>query len=169
MFTGDEGLADGLLPEAQHAAMSPHLVYEGLKHHPFLHVALLVLLLLLCIRGLLCLSLHSRTHPPLALTTLSWALASSHTHTQCGGGPIWQGHAHTCRSTEDWSWYLTFRLQGFVCFFCPSYSHDVFRSCCCDDDLLRLCCWRFCWSKNKGQEGGNRRETEKKSQDLLDI
>lgn len=43
MFSGYEGLADGLLPEAQDAAMSPHLVYEGLKHHPFLHVALLVL------------------------------------------------------------------------------------------------------------------------------
>lgn len=82
MFAWDEGLADGLFPEAQDAAMSPHLVYEGLKHHPFLHVALLVLqlvlqlLLLLCIHGLLGLSLHSRTHPPLALTTLPWALAS---------------------------------------------------------------------------------------------
>lgn len=145
MFTGDEGLADGLLPEAQHAAMSPHLVYEGLKHHPFLHVALLVLLLLLCIRGLLCLSLHSRTHPPLALTTLSWALASSHTHTQCGGGPIWQGHAHTH------TLQIHRRLVVVSHVKVASYSHDVFRSCCCDGDLLRLCCWRFCWSKYRGQ------------------
>lgn len=105
MFSGYEGLADGLLPETQDAAMSPHLVYEGLKHHPFLHVALLVLqlvlLLLLCIHGLLRLTLHSRTHPPLALTTLPWALASSHTHTQCGGGLIWQGCAHTDSHTAD--------------------------------------------------------------------
>lgn len=75
MLAGDEGLADGLLPEAKHAAVAPHLVHEGLKHHPFLCEALLlVLLLLLCIHGLL--RLHSRTHPPLALTTLPWALAS---------------------------------------------------------------------------------------------
>lgn len=106
MFTGDEGLADGLLPEAQYAAVSPHLVYKGLKHHPFLHVALLVLqlvlqlLLLLCIHGLLGLSLHSRTHPPLVLTTLRWALASSHTHKQCGGGPYLAG-IHTDSHTAD--------------------------------------------------------------------
>lgn len=105
MFTRNEGLADGLLPESQHATMSPHLVYEGLKHHPLLHVALLVLQLVflhfLCIRGLRCLSLYSRTHPPLALTTLRWALASSRTHTQCGGGTMWQGHAHTQTRTAD--------------------------------------------------------------------
>lgn len=105
VFAGNEGLADGLLPESQHATMPPHLVYEGLKHHPLLHVALLVLQLmflhLLCIRGLLCLSLYSRTHPPLAPTTLRWALASSLTHTQCGGGTMWQGHAHTQSHTAD--------------------------------------------------------------------
>lgn len=62
--------------------MSPDLVHEGLKHHSLLHVALLVLqlvlllLFLLCIHDLLGLSLHSRTHPPLALTTLPRALDS---------------------------------------------------------------------------------------------
>lgn len=129
MFTGDEGLADGLLPEAQHAAMSPHLVYEGLKHHPFLHVALLVLLLLICIRGLLCLSLHSRTHPPLALTTLSWALASSHTHTQCGGGPIWQGHAHTHTLQIHRGLVVVSHVQvaGFCLFFLPKLFPRCFQ------------------------------------------
>lgn len=108
MFSGDEGLADGLFAKAEHAAMSPHLVHEGLEHHPFLQVTLLVLqliLLLFCICGLQCLSLHSWTHPPLALATPLWALDSSHTHTQFGGGPIWQGQTHSlahCGFTEDW-------------------------------------------------------------------
>ena len=77
VLAGDEGLADGLLPEAQHTRVAPHLVNEGLKHHPpFLQVALL----LLCLHGLPGLSPYSRTHPPLALTSPR-ALASSHTHT----------------------------------------------------------------------------------------
>lgn len=104
MFSGDEGLADGLFAKAEYAAMSPHLVHEGLEHHPFLHVPLLVLqliLLLLCICGLQRLSLHSWTHPPLALATPLWALDSSHTHTQFGGGPIWQGQAHAHKNTAD--------------------------------------------------------------------
>lgn len=104
MFSGDKGLADGLFAKAEHAAVSPHLVHEGLQHHPFLHVTLLVLqliLLLLCICGLQCLSLHSWTHPPLALATPLWALDSSHTHTQFGGGPIWQGQMHADRNTAD--------------------------------------------------------------------
>lgn len=111
MLAGDEGLADSLFSKAQDARMSPHLVHKGLKHHPFIHVALfllqlillLLLLLLLCIYGLLGLSLHSRTHPPLALATLLRALASSRTHTQCGGGPIRQGHTHTNTHTHTHS------------------------------------------------------------------
>lgn len=163
MLAGDEGLADGLLSKAQDTGMSPNLVHKGLKHHPFIHVALLLLqlillllLLFLCIYGLLGLSLHSRTHPPLALATLLRALASSRTQTQCGGGPIRQGHTRT----------LTHALQirrrpvlvsciTIVVF--SSYSHDVFRSCCCDDHL-RLCCWRFCWSNTKDRK----EETEEK-------
>lgn len=104
MFSGDKGLADGLFAKAEHAAMSPHLVHEGLEHHPFLHVTLLVLqliLLLFCICGLQCLSLHSWTHPPLSLATPLWALDSSHTHAQFGGGPIWQGQAHAHKNTAD--------------------------------------------------------------------
>ena len=82
VLAGDEGLADGLLPEAQHTRVAPHLVNEGLKHHPpFLQVALL----LLCLHGLLGLSPYSRTHPPLALTSPR-ALASSHTHTHAPQG-----------------------------------------------------------------------------------
>lgn len=80
MLTGDQRLADGLVPEAQHAGVTPHLVHEGLKHHPSLRVALrlnllLLLFLLLCIHGLPGLSLHSPTHPPLARTTVARALA----------------------------------------------------------------------------------------------
>lgn len=104
MFSGDKGLADGLFAKAEHTAMSPHLVHEGLEHHPFLHITLLVLqliLLLFCICGLQCLSLHSWTHPPLALATPLWALDSSHTHTQFGGGPIWQGQEHAHKNTAD--------------------------------------------------------------------
>ena len=105
--------------------MSPHLVHEGLEHHPFLHVTLLVLqliLLLFCICGLQCLSLHSWTHPPLALATPLWALDSSHTHTQFGGGPIWQGQALT-RTLRIHRRLVV--MQGFP----PDYSHDAFRSC----------------------------------------
>lgn len=78
VLAGDEGLADGLLAEAKHAAVAAHLVHEGLKHHPFLREALLLVLglLLLRVHGLLRLSLHSRTHPPPAPTALPWALAS---------------------------------------------------------------------------------------------
>ena len=35
VLAGDEGLADGLLPETQHTRVAPNLVNEGLKHHPF--------------------------------------------------------------------------------------------------------------------------------------
>lgn len=78
VFAGDEGLADGLLTKAEHAAVAAHLVHEGLKHHPFLREALLLVLWLLLLRvhGLLRLSLHSRTHPPPAPTALPWAQAS---------------------------------------------------------------------------------------------
>lgn len=128
MLTGDEGFADGLLSKAQDAGMSPHLVHKGLKHHPFIHVALLLLqlillllllLLFLCVYDLLGLSLYSRTHPPLALATLLRALASSRTQAQCGGGPVRQGHTHKhthadsthCRSAEDQFGYL--KIAGF--------------------------------------------------------
>lgn len=35
VLPGDERLADGFLPKSQHAGVAPHLVHEGLKHHPF--------------------------------------------------------------------------------------------------------------------------------------
>lgn len=35
VLPGNERLADGLLPEAQHTRVAPHLVHEGLKHDPF--------------------------------------------------------------------------------------------------------------------------------------
>lgn len=35
VLPGYEGLADGLLPESQHAGVASHLVHEGLKHDPF--------------------------------------------------------------------------------------------------------------------------------------
>ena len=35
VFAGDEGLADGLLPETKHTRVASNLVNEGLKHHPF--------------------------------------------------------------------------------------------------------------------------------------
>lgn len=147
MLAGDHGLAYGLLPEAQHAAVSPHLVDKGLKHHPFLHVALLLLLLLrrlLRIHGLLCLSLHSRTHPPLAPTAPPWALASSRTHAQCGGGS---------------SWRALLIHRGMV-----AVSHIEAAGCelfqvCRSFVLLEI---PLVEKKKKGQEGGNRREKNKK-------
>lgn len=154
MFTGNEGLADGLLPESQHATMSPHLVYEGLKHHPLLHVALLVLQLvflhLLCIRGLRCLSLYSRTHPPLALTTLRWALASSRTHTQCGGGTMWQGHVHTQTHTADPQ--RTGRgISNEGCRIVPQVIPTMFSEAVAVMMICFVCAvlLRFCWSKTK--------------------
>lgn len=59
VLAGDEGLADGLLPEAQHARMAPHLVHEGLKENPFAQKKLLLLCLLH--------RLYRRTHPLRAL------------------------------------------------------------------------------------------------------
>lgn len=35
VLPGNEGLADCLLPESQHAGVASHLVHEGLKHYPF--------------------------------------------------------------------------------------------------------------------------------------
>lgn len=35
VLPGNERLADGLLPEAQHARVAADLVHEGLKHDPF--------------------------------------------------------------------------------------------------------------------------------------
>lgn len=85
MLAGNEGLTDGLLPEAQDAGMAPHLVHKGLEHHPFLHVALMLLLQLL----LPPVCLHGRTHPPLALATPPRASASSQTHTT-----LWDPHPY---------------------------------------------------------------------------
>lgn len=147
--------------------MSPHLVHEGLEHHPFLQVTLLVLqliLLLFCICGLQCLSLHSWTHPPLALATPLWALDSSHTNTQFGGGPIWQGQAHTRSHTAD--------SQKTGCdaglFFFPS---RLFPRCLwkqfCDGNQFPLCYLRFSWSK-KQRAGRTKKDKrlKKKTQSL---
>lgn len=161
MFSGDKGLADGLFAEAEHAAMSPNLVHEGLEHHPFLHVTLLVLqliLLLLCICGFQCLSLHSWTHPPLALATPLWALDSSHTHSQFGGGPIWQGRAHAHRNTAD--------SQKTGCdagFFPPDYSHDAFGSCF----VMVISFLYGIWASTGQKQRARRRKQEKKWQKTM--
>lgn len=35
VLSWDEGFAYSLFSESQHAGVAPHLVHEGLKHHPF--------------------------------------------------------------------------------------------------------------------------------------
>lgn len=159
MFSGDKGFADGLLAEAEHAAMSPHLVHERLEHHPFLHVTLLVLqliLLLFCICGFQCLSLHSWTHPPLALATPLWALDSSLTHTQFGGGPIWQGQARTHKSTAD------SQKTGCVVVMQGIFSSRLFPRCFwklfCDGNQFPLRYLSFFWSKIKRKKKEKREE-----------
>lgn len=61
VLAGDEGLADGLLPEAEHTGVAPHLVHEGLKQDPFAQIVLLLCLLH---------RLYRWTHPQRALD--SW-------------------------------------------------------------------------------------------------
>lgn len=60
VLAGDEGLADGALPKAQHARVPPHLVHKGFKQDPLAGIVLL-----LCLHAL-----DRGTHPPPALD--SW-------------------------------------------------------------------------------------------------